>query len=179
MMVIVVTTGRYDGSDAGTIPDVATFDDIFHAHFAGLVRLAAILGAEDPENVVQEAFARLHLRRRLLRDPLAATAYVRKTVINRTRSDHRRKRVALRAHSDLIAPPGPPPDEAVASGLERDHVRAAVLALPRRQREVLVLRYWMGLSEREIADELGIAAGSVKSHAARAMRAVEEAMGAQ
>ena len=65
--------------------------------------------------------------------------------------------------------------------LLRDEHRAAlaaVRALPRRQSEVLVLRYWAGLSEREIAQTLGISAGSVKSAASRGMATLHRMLGA-
>ena len=58
----------------------------------------------------------------------------------------------------------------------RDTVAAALALLPRRQRECVVLRYWLDLPEREIADTLGIAAGSVKSHLHRGLAALETSL---
>lgn len=61
---------------------------------------------------------------------------------------------------------------------EHQHVLAAVRRLPRRQQEVLVLRYWSGLSEAEIADTLAISKGAVKSSASRAIDRLEQMLGA-
>jgi RNA polymerase sigma factor (sigma-70 family) len=52
-------------------------------------------------------------------------------------------------------------------------VAAAIADLPRRQRECVVFRYWLDLPEREIADALGIAPGSVKSHLHRGLAVLE------
>lgn len=150
------------------------YDELFEAHFWGLVRLAALLGADDPEDVAQDAFVRLHRRRRLLRDPNAALAYLRATVCNASRSRLRHLRMARRKHAQMVTLPtasGTPESAAVDREDVRELLRA-VDALPRRQREVLVLRYWLDLSERETADALGIAVGTVKAHASRAIAAL-------
>ncbi|MFL6139550.1 MAG: sigma factor-like helix-turn-helix DNA-binding protein [Frankiaceae bacterium] len=118
-------------------PPADALHALFTGHFRGLVRLASLLGADDPEDVVQESFARLHRTAGRLRDPGAALPYLRSTVVNLCRS------------------------------------------LPGRQREVLVLRYWLDLSEAEIADAMGISRGAVKSHAARAIAALERTMEAR
>jgi RNA polymerase sigma-70 factor (sigma-E family) len=148
--------------------------ELFTGHFRGLVRLAALLGADDPEDVAQEAFVRLHRSSGRLRDPGAALPYLRTTVVNLSRSRLRHLRVARR---------GVPPSPDVASAehsavLREDHreVVAALCELPARQREVLVLRYWLDLSEAEIADAMGISRGAVKSHASRAVAALERAL---
>lgn len=148
---------------------------LYTAHWHYLVRLAALLvddlaGAED---VVQDAFVALHKRSESLRDPDAALAYLRTSVLNLSRSVLRRRQVA-RKHLRVAEPEaGAGADHDVL--LREDHRAAleAVRQLPRRQREVLVLRYWSGLSEREIAQTLGISAGSVKSTASRGLAAVE------
>ncbi|MFI6520615.1 sigma-70 family RNA polymerase sigma factor [Spirillospora sp. NPDC050679] len=152
------------------LPDDAGYEELFTAHFWGLVRLAALLGADDAEDVVQEAFVRLHRKRRLLRDQNAALAYLRSSVCNACRSRVRHLRMARRKHAQLA-----PPDEvgsAEQDAVLNEDVRAlqeAVAKLPARQREVLVLRYWLDLSERDTADVLGIALGTVKAHGARAI----------
>ena len=143
---------------------------LFDGHFWGLVRLAYLLGADDPEDLVQEAFVRLHRRRSALRDPAAALTYVRTTVCNLTRNRIRHLLVARRRNAQLAAPESVPSAELQVT--ERESVRellAAVDRLPGRQREALVLRYWLELSERETADVLGIAVGTVKAHTARAI----------
>jgi RNA polymerase sigma-70 factor (sigma-E family) len=153
---------------------------LYQAHWRYLVRLAVLLvdDISSAEDVVQDAFVALHRKADALRDPDAALAYLRTSVLNLGRSVIRKRQVA-RKHLKVAEP------EAVAAAdhdvLLRDEHRAAlaaVRALPDRQREVLVLRYWAGLSEREIAQTLGISAGSVKSAASRGMAALQRMLGA-
>jgi RNA polymerase sigma-70 factor (sigma-E family) len=152
---------------------------LYTAHWRYLVRLAALLvdDVASAEDVVQDAFLALHKRSGALRDPDAALAYLRASVVNLSRSVLRRRQVA-RKHLKVAEP------EATAGAdhdvLLRDEHRAAlaaVHALPRHQREVLILRYWSGLSEREIAQTLGISAGSVKSAASRGMATLHGVLG--
>lgn len=154
-------------------------DHLYTAHWRYLVRLAVLLvdDVASAEDVVQDAFIALHRRADTLRDPQAALAYLRTTVLNRSRSVLRRRQV-VRKHLRVAEP------EATAAAddevLVREEHRAALSAvrrLPRHQREVLVLRYWSGLSEREIAQTLGISAGSVKSAASRGLAAVQKMLG--
>ncbi|TDD83044.1 sigma-70 family RNA polymerase sigma factor [Actinomadura rubrisoli] len=151
------------------------YEELFTGHFWGLVRLATLLGADDAEDVVQDAFVRLHRRRGRLRDQNAALAYLRSSVCNACRSRLRHLRMARRKHAQL-APPGEAgsAEHHVVHGEDVRALLQGVAALPARQREVLVLRYWLDLSERDIADALGIAAGTVKAHAARAIAALGE-----
>ncbi|WP_344280330.1 RNA polymerase sigma factor [Actinomadura napierensis] len=149
------------------------YEELFTAHFWGLVRLATLLGADDAEDVVQDAFVRLHRKRRTLRDQNAALAYLRSSVCNAARSRLRHLRMARRRHAQLA-----PPSEAGSAEHQVVHdedvraLLAAVADLPGRQREVLVLRYWLDLSERDTAETLGIALGTVKAHTARAIAAL-------
>src|SRR4051794_14099575 len=69
---------------------------LFAGHFRGLVRLATLLGADDPEDVAAEAFVRLHRSTGRLRDPGAALPYLRSIVVNLSRSRLRHLRVARR-----------------------------------------------------------------------------------
>ena len=89
-------------------------------------------------------------------------------VVNRSRSALRHRGVVER-HAARQAPPAdePPADEGIAGAGRRTAVLDALRRLPDRQREVLALRYYLDLSEAEIADALGIARGSVKAHASR------------
>jgi RNA polymerase sigma-70 factor (sigma-E family) len=148
---------------------------LYRAHWRYLVRLAVLLVDDiaSAEDVVQDAFVALHRRAGALRDPDAALGYLRTSVLNLSRSVLRRRQT-VRKHVRVAEPDhGPGADHDV---LLRDEHRAAVRALhrlPRYQREVLVLRYWSGLSEREIAQTLGIAQGSVKSAASRGLAALQ------
>lgn len=152
---------------------------LYDAHWRYLVRLATLLvdDTASAEDVVQDAFVALHRRSADLRDPDAALAYLRATVLNLSRSVLRRRQVA-RKHLKVAEP------EATAGAdhevLVRDEHRAALRAvrgLPRHQREVLILRYWSGLSEREIAETLHISTGSVKSAASRGMATLARVLG--
>lgn len=149
---------------------------LFTAHYAGLLRLAVLL--VDPataEDVVQDAFARLYGRWRTLRDPDKALPYLRSCVLNGARSRLRSLRTAAR-HAP---PPGADTESAEDAALvhaEHDEVLAALDRLPRRQREVLVLRYYLDLAEADIARTLGISAGSVKQHASRGIAALTRSL---
>ena len=159
----------------------AAVTDLFRAHHLELVRLALLMTGDlaAAEDVVQDAFEQLHRRWPSLRQPGSGLAYVRSSVLNGCRSMHRRARVA-RKHAPRLA--GPPaagadatdPADAVAG--ERSDLIAALLALPRRQREVLVLRYYADMSEQEIARTLDVSRGAVKSHAHRGLAALRIAL---
>jgi RNA polymerase sigma-70 factor (sigma-E family) len=152
---------------------------LYQAHWRYLVRLAVLLVDDraSAEDVVQDAFVALHRKADGLRDPEAALAYLRTSVLNLARSVIRRRQVA-RKHVKVAEPEaGPAADHEVLLRDEHRAALAAVRALPRRQSEVLVLRYWGGLSEREIAEALGISAGSVKSAASRGMATLHERLG--
>lgn len=153
---------------------------LYNAHWRYLVRLATLLvdDVTSAEDVVQDAFLALHRKANELRDPEAGLAYLRTSVLNMSRSVIRRRQVA-RKHLKVAEPEATP--SADHDVLLRDEHRvtlAAVRALPRRQREVLILRYWSGLSEREIAQTLGISAGSVKSAASRGIATLHKMLGA-
>jgi RNA polymerase sigma-70 factor (sigma-E family) len=170
------TLGVVDGS--GTSPGVGVDDapaegyaELFAGQFPAMTRLAALLGADDPEDVAQEAFVRLHHRAGTLRDPHASAAYLRTTVVNLSRSRLRHLRV-VRRHEP--APPGEA-DSAEVLAVRRESARELVAALARltpRHREALVLRYWMDLSEAEMADAMGVSRGTVKSHVSRGLDAL-------
>jgi RNA polymerase sigma-70 factor (sigma-E family) len=147
---------------------------LFEEHYWGLVRLAHLLGADDPEDVVQEAFVRLDRRRHTLRDPTAGLAYLRSTVCNMTRNRLRHLRTA-RLRQPQLAEPVRDAASAEVTAVQQESARellAALRRLPRRQHQVLVLRYWLDLSERDTAQTLGVAVGTVKAHAARGIAAL-------
>lgn len=154
--------------------------DVLHqASWRALVRLAYLL-VDDvalAEDVVQDAFLSLHARISTLRDVEAARGYLRTAVVNGARSTLRRRRTA-RAYLRSVRLEHDAPADHHLLDTERDSaLHAALEQLPRRQREVVVLRYWAHLSEAEIAATLGIAPGTVKSTASRALHALGAAMG--
>lgn len=162
--------GERAGHSRGEDGDLA-YEQLFHGQFTAMVRLATMLGADDPEDVAQEAFVRLHHRGRLLRDPHAAVGYLRTTVVNLTRSRHRHLAVARR---------GPAVVPRAVPSAEHDVVRreagrelvAALRQLSARHREALVLRYWLDLTEAEMAEAMGVSRGTVKSHVSRGLDAL-------
>jgi RNA polymerase sigma-70 factor (sigma-E family) len=147
----------------------AIFVATFRGHFSELARLATLLGADDADDVVQEAFARLHQHRSRLREPASALAYARAIVVNLCRSRLRRLEVARRPHPRLPMVERDLPESATVLREDQAEVLAALDRLPARQREVVVLRYWLELPGADIAAAMGITVGSVKSHTARAM----------
>ncbi len=128
---------------------------LYREHALGLIRLAVVMLGDRPaaEDVVQEAFCGLYRRWRSLTDAGKALAYVRSSVINGCRSVLRgRGRQAISPAGSGSA--GPPSESAEATALtseEHREVLAAVRRLPDRQREVLVLRFYLDLDEQEIA----------------------------
>lgn len=145
----------------------------YDRHYASLVRLASLL-LDDVgacEEVVQDAFVNVWRRPPELAAADRLPAYLRSAVLNGARSQLRRRRVRRR-HDHAEAQSVPAAEVTVVAGLGDDEVLAALRALPDRQREVLVLRYYLDLSEAEIADTLGISAGSVKTHASRGLAAL-------
>jgi RNA polymerase sigma-70 factor (sigma-E family) len=154
-----------------------TLADLYRDHRAKMVRLALLL-VDDPgtaEDVVQEAFTGLHRNWSSLRDEAAAIGYLRTAVVNGSRSVLRRRRTAR----DYVMPHVVNARSAESLAMlsaEHQAVVDALGVLPPRQREVLVLRYYGGLSEQEIAEATGISKGTVKSTASRALDAVSRVM---
>ena len=155
------------------------FDDalelLYDEHYVRLVRLAVLLlgDAGRAEEVVQDSFVAVYRR---MRSPggdamTNAPAYLRQTVVNRSRSVLRHlKVVAQHPHEAPTHAAGA--DHDLLHDVRRRQVIDALARLPRRQREVLVLRHYLDLSEREIAETLRISTGAVKSHASRGAAAL-------
>jgi RNA polymerase sigma-70 factor (sigma-E family) len=152
--------------------------DLYRAQRLPLLRLAVLLTDDraTAEDVVQDAFLGLHRRWRAV-DPSAAAGYLRTSVVNGVRTLHRRRVVARKHLHAVRAEDVPSADLALLLTEEQREVVAALRTLPRRQREVLVLRYWSELSEADIADVLGIARGTVKSSASRALASLQKSLG--
>jgi RNA polymerase sigma-70 factor (sigma-E family) len=150
---------------------------LFREHHAELVRLAVLMTGDraSAEDIVQDVFTRLCARDRLP-DSGGALAYVRTAVLNGCRSALRRRAVARRVGGARDALAADTPQRSAESEVllaeDRRQVLAALAGLSRRRREVLVLRYWLGLPEAEIAAVLGISPGTVKSTAARGIAAL-------
>jgi RNA polymerase sigma-70 factor (sigma-E family) len=152
----------------------ADIEGLFRARYLEMVRLAGLLGADDPEDIAQEAFVRLMNKRPRLDDPQAALPYLRAIVCNLTRNRHRHLRV-VRRRTPAGVDEGSSEQAAI---LAEDHreVIAALAALPSRRREAIVLRFWLDLPEREIAAAMGVSPGTVKSHISRGLAALGVAL---
>jgi RNA polymerase sigma-70 factor (sigma-E family) len=145
-----------------TAPATTAFAALFDESFETMKRLAFLLGADDPENIAQESFVRLHARWHTLADQDKAMAYLRSIVVNLSRSRLRHLRVVRRTPREPAGIEASAEAE-VLSRAEHRSLRAALSALSTRQRQVLVLRYWLDLDQAEIAETLGIAVGTVKA----------------
>jgi RNA polymerase sigma-70 factor (sigma-E family) len=149
---------------------------LFAAHYDGLLRLAVLLvDGATAEDVVQDAFARLYASWRRLKDPDKALPYLRSCVINGARSRLRRNTTAARYDAPQAGVVASAEDAALGRA-DADEMLPALDRLPRRQREVLVLRYYLDLTEAAIADTLGISPGSVKQHASRGIAALSRSL---
>jgi RNA polymerase sigma-70 factor (sigma-E family) len=146
-----------------------TFQEFTTTRLPGLVRFAVVLTGDRglAEDVVQEVLLRVHRRWARIQALDSPEHYVRRMITNEYLSWRRRwSRQVPHAH-----PPDRPdstPDPATAHA-ERDALRIELDKLPRRQRAVLVLRYYAGLSDAEIAEVLGCGAGTVRGYASRAL----------
>jgi RNA polymerase sigma-70 factor (sigma-E family) len=148
-----------------------------------LVRLAVLLVGDQPtaEDVVQDVFARLHARQANGTRGAESLPYVRAAVLNGCRSQLRRRAVAQRFAGtrdksfDQFTQESA--EQEMLRSEDRRQVLAALASLSTRRREVLVLRYYVGLSEAEIAGMLGVSAGTVKSTAARGLAALARRLG--
>ena len=151
---------------------------LYHAHYAVLVRAAVLLVGDfaTAEDVVQDSFIAMHRAWWRLRDTGRALPYLRRSVINKSRSVLRHRAVADR-HPPMPAPELPSAEESALAVVQRSSVLAALNTLPCRQREVVVLRYYADLPEAQIAAALGISKGTVKSHTARAKDSLRALLG--
>jgi RNA polymerase sigma-70 factor (sigma-E family) len=170
--------GSYGGATGDRPADRAgaslAVTQLFREHHVELVRLAALLTGDQAtaEDVVQDAFEGLHRGWPGLRRPSSGLAYVRSSVLNGCRAVHRRTAVARRHAPKLAGRPeagGPDPQSAAD---DRGEMEAALRLLPRRQREVLVLRYYLDLDAAEIAATLRITPSTVRSANARGLAAL-------
>ena len=158
--------------------------ELYAAHWHPLVRLAWLLVHQQQlaEEIVQDAFVSMHARWRQLHDRDRALAYLRRCVVNGARSALRHRTVEQRHLASELAYGSqehlraPSAEDHALSRADGDRLLTALATLPRRQREVLTLRYYLDLSEAQIADALDIAPGSVKAHAHRGLAALRAAM---
>jgi RNA polymerase sigma-70 factor (sigma-E family) len=156
-------TGQRMGVDSA-VQQASTFEALFRQQYEPMVRVAFLLvgSRAEAEDVVQDAFARVELRWARLDNP---RAYLRRCVVNRSNDVLRRRSVEqrfLRLHRDET------------SELVADELGDALASLPPKRRAAIVLRYYDGLPEREIAAALGVRPGTVKSLLHRGLAQLRE-----
>lgn len=174
-------TASSDQAATGSRPDsgataAEAIEDLYRAHGLGLVGLAVMLVGDQPtaEDVVQEAFLSLYRGWHRVRDQAAVLPYLRTSVVNGARSAlrGRGRRNALLLRAAQHDPPVWSAEAAAIDGEDRRALMTAVAGLPQRQREVLALKYYVGLAEHEIAALLRISRSTVSSTSARAVIAL-------
>jgi RNA polymerase sigma-70 factor (sigma-E family) len=138
-------------------------------HYDKLVRVALLMTGDLPtaEDAVQDAFVSLNLRWRRLRNADSALGYLRKAVVNNALSVPRRPAAAARNTGATVRRHQLSAEHEALIRFERSALVAALRKLSTRQRAAVVLRYYGGLSEVEIAAAMGISEGAVKAHASR------------
>ena len=162
--------------------------DLYAGHALGLVRLAVLLVGDraSAEDIVQDAFLGLYRRWDRLPDTSAPLAYLRVSVLNGCRTALRRRArhgvlsdgADARAAAALAGPSLESAEATVTRSEEHRAVLAAIRRLPARQREALVLRYYLDLTEEQTADAMQVSRGTVKSATSRAIAAVGRMLGA-
>jgi RNA polymerase sigma-70 factor (sigma-E family) len=150
-------TGDVGGSPGREQP--SSLEALFREKYEGMIRVAFLLVGTraEAEDVVQDAFARVGLRWKRIRDP---GGYLHRCVVNRSHDLLRRRRVEQRFSWS---------QRNESSELDADELGDALATLPTKRRTAVVLRYYAGLSEKEIAEVLGVRPGTVKSMLHRAM----------
>jgi RNA polymerase sigma-70 factor (sigma-E family) len=151
---------------------------LYRAQYQSLVRMAAMLVGDTAtaEEVVQDCFVGMHGAFLRLRDMDKALNYLRRSVVNRARSAMRRRLVADRYVPQPL-PDMPSAEHSALALLERSAVFSALRTLPLRQREAMVLRFYLDLSEEQVAYAMRISRGAVKAHTARGKVALRSLLG--
>jgi RNA polymerase sigma-70 factor (sigma-E family) len=170
-------TGACKGGQVRKLGSHMTFDEFTAARLPALLRFAAVLTGDRglAEDVTQEVLVRVYERWHRIGGLDAPEHYVRRMIVNEYLT-WRRRWGRIQPHAEPPERGDPIPDHAAAHA-ERDALRTELDKLPRRQRAVLVLRYYAGMSDNEIAEVLGCGAGTVRGYASRALAALRVGRG--
>jgi len=173
----IASFGRPARADVAPVMGVETLTALFREHHLGLVRTALMIVGDraTAEDVVQDAFVAVHRRIDRVSDHDRMLPYIRATVVNGCRTVLRKRRLALRHRTH--EPPVWSAESAALLGEDRREVFVALRTLPHRQREALVLRYYLDLDDAEIAEVMGISHGTVRSTVSRALASLERKLG--
>lgn len=161
-----VGSGMSDRLGVAADGQTSSFVAFYEEQYAPAVRLVRFLTGDRgiAEDLAQDAFVRVRDRFAQLENP---GGYLRTTVVNVCRNHHR----AARREELRLVRHGPVASEVSERAAE---LEATLLRLPYDERAVVVLRYWLGLSEGEIAEHLGCRPGTVKSRHARAVAKIRK-----
>jgi len=143
---------------------------LYLTHYRPLVRIAALLVQDlaTAEEIVQDSFVAAHAVWRRLPDADHALSYLRRSVVDRSRSALR-QHVVVDKLAPRLAPDLPGGHHEASIEVERSAFISALWTLPARQREVVVLRYFADLPETQVASATRISEAAVRAHADRAM----------
>jgi RNA polymerase sigma-70 factor (sigma-E family) len=166
-----VAAGHAGPGGYGAVSAEDAVTGLYEANALGLIRLAYIMLGDRPsaEDVVQEAFCGLYRRWPHLAEPASAVHYVRSSVLNGCRSVLRRSNSLRSLAAAGYQPPESSAESVALIGEERREVMRALGQLPQRQREALVLRFYLDLSADEAAAAMGISPSSVRSAITRGL----------
>ena len=178
-MAELASTAGGDWSAPAPAREAALWE-LYERRYADMVRFAAFLtgDVDAAQDIAQEAFVRLLDAWDRIVDPERADAYLKATIVNLVRGEHRRRETAARrgqSHLSLVASAE---DDAIGR-VGRQHMLDAVSALPIRQRACVVMRHWMRMSESEIASTLDLSVGSVRTHVKRGTATLQRTLGGQ
>ncbi len=157
------------------------FAELVDARRAQLVRTAYLLCGDwhRAEDLAQQALAKLYVAWPRVGGNGGEDAYLRRILVNAVRDEWRWRRRRPEHLVDVL-PDDVVSDRAAADGdrlADQDALRVALASLPVGQRKVVVLRYWLDLSVEEVARDLDVSTGTVKSQSARAMQRLRVALG--
>jgi RNA polymerase sigma-70 factor (sigma-E family) len=164
-----MASGYPAGRPAGSETAAEGVSMLYGQTAVSLIRLAYVIlsDRQAAEDVVQDAFCQLYRRWDRLADTEALAQYVRASVINGCRSALRRR--SVRNRKVMYELPAASAEAAILGNEERSEVIRAVDRLPGRQREALVLRFYLDLPDEEIARLMDIGPSTVRSTIHRAL----------
>jgi RNA polymerase sigma-70 factor (sigma-E family) len=146
---------------------VEAFEDFFHHHYERLLRAMYLATGDrhEAEDLAQDAFVRVYERWERVRGTDNPAGYLYRIALNSRRTRIRRMAVAARKVLHVAPEPGPEHQEVTD---QRDLVRRALGALPDAQRDAVVLVEWLGMTDAEAGEVLGVSAGAVRTRLHRA-----------
>ncbi len=158
-------------ADTGARAEATTFDDAYPDLYRSAYRVAfRLLGArEEASDLAQEACARAYARWNRIGGFDSPEAWVARVAGNLAIDAQRRRKTAVNHVNSFV--------EAVEPAGDRVDLHRALLALPRRQRQVVLLRFVADLPEATVAAALGCSVGTVKSQASRGLAALRVTLG--